>query len=461
MFLKIKRIHFTGIGGIGMSGLAELLKNMGFHVTGSDITVNGQVERLQSMGIQVTVPHDPASVEGCDLVVTSSAISIDNPEVESAHSRHIPVIPRAEMLAELMKMKYGIAIAGAHGKTTTASMAGMILTEAGMDPTLVIGGVLKNMGSNTKMGQGHFLVAEADESDGTFLMLSPTIAVVTSIDREHMDHYPDLEAIKRDFLAFINKVPFYGTAVISMDDDNLVSLMPSIRRNVTTYGLTSQADITARNITREGLTSHFDVHARGQDLGRFSLNMPGRHMVSNALAAIAAALEISVDPDTIRKGLASFRGVKRRFEMKGSASGVEVYDDYAHHPTEIKATLEMVREHLGRPVTVIFQPHRYSRTRDLMDDFARSFFNADRVLVTNIYGASEKPIEGISGERLVELMGLYGHKGAQFCSDPEAGAIIASDSAVSGDVIITMGAGSVTAQGENILSRISARTANE
>lgn len=458
MFLKIKRIHFTGIGGIGMSGLAELLKNMGFEVTGSDISVNSQVERLQSMGVPVTVPHDPRCVEPCDLVVTSSAIPADNPEVEAAHARHIPVIPRAEMLAELMKMKYGIAIAGSHGKTTTASMTGMILTEAGMDPTLVIGGVLKNMGSNTKMGQGHFLVAEADESDGTFLMLSPTIAVVTSIDREHLDHYSGLDEIKRDFLAFINKVPFYGTAVISMDDDNLLSLMPNIRRNVITYGLTSQADVTARNITREGLTSHFDVQAGGRDLGRFSLSMPGRHMVSNALAAIAASLELSIDPDTIRRSLASFKGVKRRFEMKGEAGGVEVYDDYAHHPTEIRATLEMVREHIGRPVTVLFQPHRYSRTRDLMEDFARAFFNADRVLVTNIYGASEKPIEGVSGERLVELMRLYGHKGVQFCSNPETGAFMAADESAPGNVIITMGAGTVTSYGDTIVSRIATRS---
>jgi len=451
MFLKVKRIHFIGIGGIGISGLAEQLHNQGFQITGSDVSPGHQVKKLQDLGIRVTVPHDPAMVEGADVVVTSSAIPRDNPEVKAAESNRIPVIPRAEMLAELMKMKYGVAIAGAHGKTTTSSITGMILTEGGLDPTLIIGGVLENMGSNTKLGQGHFLVAEADESDGSFLLLSPTIAVVTGIDQEHLDFYRDLDHIKQGFLTFINKVPFYGTSIICMDDDHLVSLIPQIRRNVVTYGLSSQADITARNLVIEGMSTHFELFCRGESLGPFTVNLPGRHMVSNALASIAVGLELSLDPEKIRSGLASFTGVKRRFEFKGKIRDIPVYDDYAHHPTEIRATLSMARERFSGRIIVMFQPHRYSRTHHLLEDFGRAFFDADTVYVTDIYPAGEKAIEGLNGDTVAATMGRYGHKGALHLATIEEAAEKIAETASPGDVIITMGAGSITRAGDMIL----------
>ncbi|PKK92035.1 MAG: UDP-N-acetylmuramate--L-alanine ligase [Candidatus Wallbacteria bacterium HGW-Wallbacteria-1] len=454
MFLKIKRIHFIGIGGIGMSGLAELLHNQGFQVTGSDVSEGYQVRQLMESGIRVTVPHDPAIVEGADVVVTSSAIPAENPEVRAAEANRIPVIPRAEMLAELMKMKYGVAIAGAHGKTTTSSITGMILTEGGLDPTLVIGGVLENMGSNTKLGLGDFLVAEADESDGSFLLLSPTIAVVTGIDMEHLDFYQDMEQIKKDFLFFINKVPFYGTSIICMDDDHLVSLLPQIRRNVITYGLSSQADVTARNLVLDGMATHFDLYYKGDAMGSFTINIPGRHMVSNALASIAVALELSIDPQKVRTGLAGFTGVKRRFELKGREAEIPVYDDYAHHPTEIRATLSMMRERFNGRIIVLFQPHRYSRSAHLMEDFGRAFFDADTVIVTDIYPAGERALEGVNGEVMAATMGRYGHKGSCHVPSLEDGAQRAAQEARPGDVIITMGAGSITRAGQMIIEAI-------
>jgi UDP-N-acetylmuramate--alanine ligase len=454
LFLKIQRIHFTGIGGIGMSGIAELLHNMGFIVTGSDLVENNQVRHLQSLGIEITIPHQSQCVQGADVLVTSSAIPEDNNEVIEAKKRHIPVIPRAEMLAELMKMKYGVAIAGAHGKTTTASICGYALTEAGVDPTLIIGGVLKNMGSNTKLGAGEFLVAEADESDGTFLMLSPTIAVVTCLDKEHLDFYADFDEIRAAFLKFINRVPFYGRGIICIDDDELLTLMPDIKRNVLTYGFRSQADITARNLEQHENISEFDVYLREKSLGRFRINIPGRHMVSNALAAIAVAWELNVDLEKIRKAFETFSGVKRRFEHKGTVDNIRVYDDYAHHPTEIKATLSMIKECFSCPVTVIFQPHRYSRTKELFDDFARAFFNADKLLIAPVYAANEKPMQGIDNNSLADLIIKYGHRDASSCTDLEEAIERAVSESKSGSMIITLGAGSITRAGDVIVKKL-------
>lgn len=437
-----------------MSGIAELLHNMGFIITGSDILKNNQVQHLEKLGIKVTIPHKSECVKDADVLVISSAIPLDNNEVVEAKKKHIPVIPRAEMLAELMKMKYGVAIAGAHGKTTTASICGYALTEAGVDPTLIIGGVLKNMGSNTKLGAGEFLVAEADESDGTFLMLSPTIAVVTCLDREHLDFYADFNAIRAAFLKFINRVPFYGRAIICIDDDELLTLMPDIKRNVLTYGFRSQADITAKNLEQHENVSEFDVYVRNKSLGRFKINIPGRHMVSNALAAIAVAWELNVDMEKIKAAFETFSGVKRRFEHKGTVNNIKVYDDYAHHPTEIKATLLMIKECFAGPVTVVYQPHRYSRTKELFDDFARAFFNADKLLITPIYAANEKPLKGIDNNSLTELITNYGHRDASACKNLEEAIERAVKETMPNSMIITLGAGSITHAGDIIVKKL-------
>jgi UDP-N-acetylmuramate--alanine ligase len=454
VFLKVKRIHFTGIGGIGMSGIAELLHNMNFIVTGSDLAENDQVINLRKRGIKISVPHNREYIKGTDVLVISSAIPASNIEVAAARELHIPVIPRAEMLAELMKMKYGVAIAGAHGKTTTASMCGYALIEAGLDPTLIIGGVLQNMGSNTKMGQGAFLVAEADESDGTFLRLSPTIAVVTCLDQEHLDFYSSFDEIRTSFLKFINSVPFYGRAIICIDDDELLSLMPEIRRNVLTYGLRSQADITAKNLVQKENISSFDVFLRDRFLGHFTINIPGRHMVANALAAIAVAWELNVDMQKISNAMETFKGVQRRFELKGEIKDIKVYDDYAHHPTEIKATLSMIRECFSCPVTVIFQPHRFSRTKALFDDFARAFFDANKVFITPVYAANEEPLEGIDSISLAELIKKYGHRDVRACSSIEEAVMLSVKETGPESIIITLGAGNITKAGAEILSKL-------
>ncbi len=414
MFGKIQRIHFVGIGGIGMSGIAEVLVNLGYQVSGSDLRDSPTTQRLASLGVQVTTGHDARSVENAQVVVISSAVKGNNPEVVAARAAKIPVIPRGEMLAELMRMRYGIAIAGSHGKTTTTSMVAQVLSQGGIDPTIVIGGKLGAIGSNAKLGKGPFLVAEADESDGSFLLLTPTIGVITNVDREHLDHYKNLSEIMDAFAAFGNRVPFYGSVFVCMDDPNVASLRPRLKRQVRTYGTNPQVDIRGLELRVEGWRSYFRVRAFGQDLGEFSLGIPGHHMVLNALATIGVAMELGVERDVIRASLASFTGAERRFQKRGERKGVVVVDDYGHHPTEIAATLRAARDGFPeRRLVVAFQPHRYTRTQALLDEFGRAFFDADLVFVTDIYAASEPPIPGVTGRSVVDAILAHGQREAE------------------------------------------------
>src|SRR4029079_8385900 len=395
MFFRPQHLHFTGIGGIGMSGIAEVLLNLGYQISGSDVKLSAITERLVQMGAKVYEGHQASNVVGARALVVSSAVDDQNPELLEARRLQIPVIPRGELLAELMRLKYGIAVAGSHGKTTTTSMTATILNYAGLDPTVVVGGRVGTMGgSNARVGRSDFLVVESDESDGSFLKLAPIVAVGTNIDREHLDHYPSLDAIQSAFIEFVNKVPFYGAVIVCLDDPNVQGSLPEIRRRTITYGTTSQADIEAIDIGCGHFASDFRLRYRSADLGRFHLGIPGRHNVLNAMAAVAVAMELEVKPDTIREALATFSGVDRRFQVRGREAGITVVDDYGHHPTEIRATLDGARLCGFRRVHVLFQPHRYSRTFHLMDEFARSFHQADSVFVMDIYAASEKPIEG-------------------------------------------------------------------
>src|SRR3990167_1420446 len=407
---RIKHIHFIGIGGSGMSGIAEVLFNLGYKVTGSDVKTSDTTKRLEGLGITIFIGHRPENINGSDVVVYSSAVRKDNPEVIFAKEGLVPVIPRAEMLAELMRMKYGIAIAGTHGKTTTTSMIATILGSRGMDPTVVIGGNLNSIGANARLGKGEFLVAEADESDGSFLKLSPTIAVVTNIDREHMDHYRDMDEVRGAYLAFINKIPFYGCAVLCMDHPNIQSLIPKVTRRHTTYGLTAQADFSARDIEIKGLKTSFDVWQRGRKLGRVSVKIPGEHNVYNSLAAIIVAMELDMGFEEARDSLSNFSGVERRFQVKGEYNGVTFVDDYGHHPAEIKATLKAAKAGWDNRVVAVFQPHRYSRTKDLFNEFLSAFNDADTLVLTDIYPAGEGKIEGISSEALYNSIKAYGHR---------------------------------------------------
>src|SRR5512134_2978867 len=394
MFKKIKHIHFVGIGGIGMSGIAEVLLNLGYRVSGSDMKESDTTERLRSLGGEIAIGH--------------------RGEVIAAREKQIPVIPRAEMLAELMRLKYGVAIAGAHGKTTTTSMVATVLAAGGIDPTVVIGGKLNSLGSNAKLGQGEFLVAEADESDGSFLTLSPTIAVVTTIDEEHLDYYKDINEIKDAFLAFINKVPFYGVAVLNLDEQHLQELIPSVQKRYQTYGTSTQADYQAREVELRALGSRFKVLHHGKDLGWFELAVPGLHNVSNSLAAIAVARELDIDLEVIRRAIKGFSGVQRRFQIKGEAGGVTVVDDYGHHPTEIRATLAAAAAGMDRRTVVVFQPHRYTRTQHLLEQFFTAFNQADKLIIIDIYAAGEKPIPGITGMAVYEGIKRHGHKDVMF-----------------------------------------------
>ncbi|RLB26301.1 MAG: UDP-N-acetylmuramate--L-alanine ligase, partial [Deltaproteobacteria bacterium] len=392
-FGKIKHVHFVGIGGIGMSGIAELLINLGYEVSGSDLKETAVTRRLSSMGAQVYCGHREENVHGADVVVYSSAVRESNPEIQFAKEKAIPVIPRAEMLAELMRLKYGVAIAGAHGKTTTTSMVASILTRGGLDPTVVIGGRLDIWGgSNAKLGEGDFLVAEADESDGSFLALSPTIVVVTNIDREHMDHYGDMDALRETFVQFMNKVPFYGACVICFDCEEIQGIVPNIRKRYVSYGLSSQAELRARDLRKASTGSEFEVIFQNESLGRVEVGMPGEHNVLNALAAIGVALELGLDIRVVKEGLKELGGLGRRFQIKGSEKGIMVMDDYGHHPTEIQATLNTARECWPhKRLVVVFQPHRYTRTRDLYERFVVSFNQADVLVVMSIYPAGEEP----------------------------------------------------------------------
>lgn len=455
MYKKYRHIHFVGIGGVGMSGIAEVLVNLGYNVSGSDIRESETTARLTALGIRVFIGHAAPNVDDAHVVVISTAVKKDNPEVVSARERQIPVIPRAEMLAELMRMNYGIAIAGAHGKTTTTSMVATLLASAGMDPTVVIGGRLDCFGSGAKLGQGEFMVAEADESDGSFLKLSPTIAVVTNIDAEHLDYYTGgLPQIKDAFLTFVNKVPFYGVAVMCLDEENVQSLLPKLEKRYTTYGLTAQADTYARDVVFAGMGSSFEVLHRGASLGRFELNVPGMHSVYNALATVAVGLDLEIEPETIKAALKGFGGLHRRFQVKGDVGGVVVVDDYGHHPTEIKAALAAAKGGWDKRTLVVFQPHRYTRTRDIMKEFFTAFNQADRLVVMDIYAAGEAPIEGVSSAALVEGIKSHGHKDATLVPDIKLVADWIVENARPGDMVITLGAGDVWKAGEAALARL-------
>ena len=413
MFAKLQRIHFVGIGGIGMSGIAEVLLTLGYKVSGSDLKNSPVTERLAGLGAIIFEGHRVENITGAEVVVTSSAIARDNPEVSAAHAKHVPVIPRAEMLAELMRLKYGIAIAGMHGKTTTTSMVAAVLAGGGLDPTVMVGGRVDAMGSNARLGKSQYLVAEADESDRSFLKLSPILAVVTNIDREHMDCYRDMADIEQAFIDFVDRVPFYGMVVLCNDDDRLRALLPRLARRATTYGLREGSDfrilgseIQCGSSSRH--YSHFVIEYRGKSLGDFHLQVPGNHNVLNATAAVAVGIGLDIHPDRIREALESFQGVDRRFQLKGSADDVTVFDDYGHHPTEIRATLAAARQCGFNRIHVVFQPHRYTRTRDLLDDFGGAFTDADSVFVLDIYAASETPIPGVSAERLAQTITQLG-----------------------------------------------------
>ena len=456
MFRKILHIHLVGIGGSGMSGIAEVLLTLGYKVTGSDLAHSDTTRRLETLGGQIFIGHDASHIEGAQVVVISSAVKSTNPEVVAARARVITVIPRAEMLAELMRLKFGVAIAGAHGKTTTTSMVASILAYAGLDPTFVVGGKVNAMGTHARLGRGDLLIAEADESDGSFLRLSPSIAVVTNIDREHLDHYGTMEQLEAAFLEFANKVPFYGVAILCSDDPCLRTFFPKMVKRYLTYGLNEladgvQPDVMATEVSITGRVSNFRAHFRGKKLGPFRLNLPGLHNVSNALAAVAVALELDVPVDLIRKGLASFSGVERRFHIRGEKNGIVVVDDYGHHPTEIRCTLAAAKTAWPGRLIVLFQPHRYSRTKDLAQEFAEAFEQADVVYVTDIYAAGETPIPGISGDWLAQRIQAAGHSSVTWIEKKSELVRQVLPTLGSGDVVLTLGAGDIWKVGSEIL----------
>lgn len=455
MFKKIQNIHFVGIGGIGMSGIAEVLLNRGYAVSGSDVKLSATTDRLVSLGARVYEGHRSEHLESVDVVVISSAVRPDNPEVLEAHRRQIPIIPRAEMLAELMRMKYGITVAGTHGKTTTTSIVAVLLQEAGMDPTVVVGGRLNALGSNARLGTGDFMVVEADESDRSFLMLSPTLAIVTNIDEDHMESYADLEDLKETFVRFVNKVPFYGAVILCLDEPNVQSLIPRIKRRIVSYGFSGQADLNIVNPVYCGFQSQYHVRYRGKPLGEFRLNIPGRHNILNATAAIAVGLDLGIPVQTLRAALEGFRGADRRFQVKGQARGITVIDDYGHHPTEVRATLDAARQSGDHRVVVVFQPHRYSRTQYCFEEFARAFYQADVLVISDIYPAGEEPLEGITSERLVGAIKTHGHKNARYVADLAEIAGVLEPELKAGDLVITMGAGNVWKVGDQLLERLS------
>jgi UDP-N-acetylmuramate--alanine ligase len=454
---KIERIHFVGIGGIGMSGIAEVLLNLGYKVSGSDLRSSEITERLAGLGGEIFIGHARENVINADVVVISSAVHDDNPEVIEAHERLIPVIPRAEMLAELMRMKYGIAVAGTHGKTTTTSMVATVLSKGGIDPTIVIGGRLNSLGTNARLGQGQFLVAEADESDGSFLLLSPTIAVVTNIDADHLDFYSGIDEIKDTFVEFINKIPFYGLAVLCLDNGNVADILPRVKKRFTSYGLSTQADYRATDVRLSGFTTTFVAHHKGVRLGEITFAMPGAHNVLNALAAVAVAMELNIPFETIRDGFAAFGGVGRRFQMKGGANGIMVVDDYGHHPTEIRATLAAAKSGWGdRRLVVVFQPHRYTRTKELFEEFVKAFHDADVLILTDIYPAGEQPIEGVTAEALASRIRRHGQRDVTWISDREKLCEHLERVLQPGDIMLTLGAGNVWQVGETMLERLAA-----
>jgi len=445
MFLgKTQRIHFIGIGGSGMSGIAEVLINQNYDVSGSDQSQSSVTDHLESLGAEIHFNHNAKNVYGKHVVVVSSAICSDNPEVKAAREEMIPVIPRAEMLAELMRMKYGIAIAGTHGKTTTTSLVATVLAGGHLDPTIIVGGKLKNMGGHAKLGQSKFLVAEADESDGSFLKLSPTLAVVTTLDEEHMDYYNNMQNMKSAFLDFLNSVPFYGTAILCLDDPNLQSLLPKIEKRTITYGLKTQADYTAREISVSELKTNFTVFYQGKKLGEISSSSLGNHNICNTLAAVAVGMELNMDFPTIADALKVFSGVQRRFEILHQSDSLIIVDDYGHHPAEIQTTLSTAKEVWpNRRLVVVFQPHRFSRTQHLMESFYSSFNDADQLFLLDIYGAGEKPIEGIHSQKMAQGIREFGHKNVDYIEKVDILVPHLQNSLQSGDVILTLGAGNI------------------
>jgi UDP-N-acetylmuramate--alanine ligase len=455
-FGKAKHIHFIGIGGIGMSGIAELLINLGYEVSGSDINETQVTRRLSELGGHIFQGHERKNVENADVVVFSSAVGRENPEILEAKERSIPVIPRAEMLAELMRLKYGVAIAGAHGKTTTTSMVASILTSGRLDPTVIIGGRLDIWGgSNAKLGQGEILVAEADESDGSFLSLSPTIAVVTNIDREHIDHYGSMESIRETFIRFINKIPFYGTGILCLDNEEIQGIIPKLKKRYLTYGMTSQAELKGKELQKERNSVNFEVLLHNQSLGRVHVNMPGEHNVLNALAAVGVGLELELDMEVIRNGLKNLGILERRFQNKGKRGDIIILDDYGHHPTEVMAVLNTAKESWpDRRLIVVFQPHRYTRTHSLLDRFVVSFNEADILIVAPIYSAGEEPIKNVTSETLATGIKEHGHKEVICCSTREEIVPTLSSTIKRGDLVITLGAGDIYKIGEELLALI-------
>ena len=454
MYQSIKHIYFVGIGGVGMSGIAEVLLNLGYKVSGSDLKLTETTERLQRLGATILQGHREENLTDADVVVISSAVKATNPEVITARSRAIPVIPRAEMLAELMRLKYGIAVAGAHGKTTATSLIGMILDRGGISPTVVIGGKLNTINTNTILGTGDFMVVEADESDGSFLKLSPTIAVITNIDPEHLDYYQNVGEIKRAFTTFANKVPFYGLTILCLDNEHVQDLIPHLEKRYLTYGLTPQADLQAREIAVHGLSMTFKVFLHNEELGTVELKMPGVHNVHNALAAIAVAVELNLDFSVIQEALKTFEGIHRRFQLKGEFHQITLVDDYGHHPTEIKATLSAAKNIWQQRLVVIFQPHRYTRTRDLFKDFLTAFNQADILLLTDIYPAGEDPLPGVNAENLFQGIKEHGHKQVHFCPRKEDIADDLLKMLNPGDIVITLGAGDIWQLGEQLRDKL-------
>jgi UDP-N-acetylmuramate--alanine ligase len=459
---RVRHVHFVGIGGIGMSGLAEILRTLEFDVSGSDLKANENTRRLEGLGVKVFIGHTAHNVAGADVVVYSSAIDPTNPEIARARSQEVPIIPRAEMLAELMRTRYAVTIAGSHGKTTTTSLVATVLRAAGLDPTVVVGGKVNALGSNARLGAGDLFVAEADESDGSFLKLTPTIAVVTNIDPEHLDHYGSHEAVKEAFVQHANRVPFYGLCVMCLDHPSVQEILPRIERRHVTYGISRQADYRAKNLRFEGLATHFDAYLRSELLGSFVIHMPGAHNVLNALSVIAVADELEVPLDVTRDAVAGFHGVQRRFTVlgqpaftkNGKQGDVMIVDDYGHHPAEVEATLDAAQRGFDRRVVVAFQPHRYTRTKALFDEFTRAFNRADVLLVTEVYAAGEAPIEGATGKALADAIRAHGHHAVTYVQDKKLMGRALLDVTEPGDIVIALGAGDINASARELLAML-------
>ena len=454
MFKNIKKVHFVGIGGIGMSGIAEILLSQGFIVSGSDKSLSEVTDRLQDIGITVYEGHSPENLKDVDVLVYSSAVHTDNPEVKAAIDRKIPIIKRSEMLAETMRMKYGIGIAGTHGKTTTTSMVGLTLTEGGIDPTIIVGGKLSGLGgTNARLGNGEFIVVEADEFDRTFLKLTPTIAALTTLESEHLDTYKDLDDIKSAFIEFANKVPFYGFVTLCLDEPALQDIMPHINKKIITYGLNAQADVRATEIIHSGFTSSYKVKYFGKELGEITLKIPGKHNIKNSLVAVVIGKELGVDFKVIKSALESFSGVYRRFEVKYNKE-ILVVDDYAHHPTETEATLKGIRDGWDRRLIAVFQPHLYSRTKDFYQEFGRAFLNSDVFICTDVYPARELPIEGVTGDLIASITKKFGHKNVHYVADKKDVPALLNEIKKDGDIIVTMGAGDIWKYGEKFIAML-------